>query len=148
MRGRNKDERERTEGRETGREGGKMRKEERRKEERVWGKKINVSLSFFSWDGCISTLITFFFFFNLGCSLTRDQTHAPCSESTVITLRLPGDSLSVHLWSGYTGTRTSGELSSSFRFEDHMRNLGLHFELSVFQSSPKFVSKPVLEKAA
>ena len=35
-----------------------MRKEERRKEQRVWGKKINVSLSFFSWDGYIS--ITFF----------------------------------------------------------------------------------------
>jgi len=107
-----------------------------------------VSLSFFSWDGCISTFITFFFFFFLGCSLTRDQTHAPCSESTVITIGLLGDSLSVHLWSGYKGTRISGEFSSSFRFEDHVRNLGLHFELSVFQSSPKFVSKPVLEKAA
>ena len=84
----------------------------------------------------------------MDCSLTRDQTHAPCSESTVITIGLLGDSLSVHLWSGYKGTRISGEFSSSFRFEDHVRNLGLHFELSVFQSSPKFVSKPVLEKAA
>ena len=37
--------REREDGRERDREGGKMRKEERRKEERVWGKKINVSLS-------------------------------------------------------------------------------------------------------
>ena len=56
-----------------------MRKEERRKEQRVWGKKINVSLSFFSWDGYISIFITFFF--PLGCFLIRDQTHAPCSES-------------------------------------------------------------------
>ena len=66
----------------------------------------------------------------------------------VITIGLPGDFLLVHLWPGYKGTRTSGEPSSSFRFEDHMRNPGLHFELSVFQSSPKFVSKPVLEKTA
>ena len=122
-----------------------MRKKERRKEQRVWGKKINVSLSFFSWDGYIS--ITFF---PPGCFLIRDQTHAPCSESTesYVTIGLPGDFLSVYLWPGYKGTRTSGEPSSSFRFEDHMRNPGLHFELSVFQSSPKFVSKPVLEKTA
>ena len=66
----------------------------------------------------------------------------------VITIGLPGDFLLVHLWPGYKGTRTSGEPSSSFRFEDHMRNPGLHFELSVFQSSPKFVSKPILEKTA
>ena len=90
------------------------------------------------------------FFFPLGCFLIRDQTHAPCSESTesYVTIGLPGDFLSVYLWPGYKGTRTSGEPSSSFRFEDHMRNPGLHFELSVFQSSPKFVSKPVLEKTA